>query len=76
MCSSEVVAWGIVGLIFGPPATIWPYKLARWGEILDAIGRKSSGRVEPAGWNVALTRILGIGFSLFGLLFLSFCVVL
>jgi len=75
MCSSEVVVWGFMGLLFGPPATIWPYKIARWGEILDAIGRKPNGRVEPAGWNVALTRISGVVFSLIGLYFLIFCVV-
>ena len=76
MCSEEVIVWGIVGLLFGPPMAIWPYKLTRWNEILDSIGRKSSGRVEPAGWNVALTKFAGIGLSLFGGGFLLFCVLL
>nr|WP_317175813.1 hypothetical protein [Halovivax sp. KZCA124] len=76
VCSSEFIAWGIVGLIFGPPAAIWPYKISRWEEIWDAIGRKPSGRVEPADWKVDLTRVMGVGFSLVGVSFLVFCVVL
>ena len=76
MCSSELIAWGVVGLLFGPPMALRPYALARWGELLDAIGRKPSGRVEPADWNVALTRVAGVGLSLVGLSFLIGCVVL
>ena len=76
MCTGEVVAWGIVGLVFGPPAAVWPYKVARLGELVDAIGRKPSGPVEPADWNVALTRILGAILSLVGLNYLVFCVLL
>jgi hypothetical protein len=33
---------------------------------LDAIGRKPAGRVEPADWQVLLTRVFGIGPSLAG----------
>lgn len=76
MCSGAVVAWGIVGLLFGPPAVVWPATVARWSEVLDAIGRKPSGRVEPADWNVALTWLLGVGLSVFGLGYLVFCVIL
>ncbi|WP_244605192.1 hypothetical protein [Halorussus halobius] len=74
MCSGEVVAWGVLGLVFGPPMAKWPYKLARWQEMWDAIGRKPSGRVEPAGWNVALTRAIGIALSVVGVGFLVSCV--
>lgn len=76
MCSVDTVAFGIVSLLFGPPMAIWPYKIARWSEILDAIGRKPSGRVEPADWNVTLTRSVGVVLSCFGAAFLLFCVVL
>lgn len=76
MCSGEVVVRGVVGLLFGPPAAVWPYKVALWSEIIDAIGRTPSGGVEPANWNVALTRILAVGLSVIGLGFLIFCVLL
>lgn len=76
MCSQTFVIWGIIGLLFGPPSFIWPYKIARWDEITDAIGRKPSGRVEPAVWNIVLTKIIGAVFSLVGLAFLVLCVLL
>lgn len=73
MCSSELFAWGLSCLVFGPPAALWPYKIARWGEIFDAIGRKSSGRVEPAQWNVTLTRLVGLVATPIGLILAGFC---
>lgn len=76
MCSGEVIVWGTIGLVVGLPGAIWPYKSARWGEILDAIGRKPSGRVEPTDWNVALSRVLGIGLSLFGFIVFFSCFLL
>jgi hypothetical protein len=76
MCTENIVVLVIATLILGPPAAIWPYKLARWSEILDAIGRKPSGRVEPADWKVILTRVFGIGVSIVGIGFLLFCVLL
>ena len=76
MCPGNVVAWGVVALLFGPPMAKWPYGVARLSEMLDAIGRKPSGPVEPADWNVALARIIGVGLSLFGVGFLAFCVLL
>lgn len=76
MCSGEIFAWGVVGLVFGPPMAIWPYKLSRWGEIIDSIGRKPSGRVEPADWKVAFNKFIGVGLSIVGVLFLIFCVLL
>jgi len=46
-----------------------PYRVARLGERLDAIGsRRSWNSVEPTDWNVRLTRAVGVGFALFGLL--------
>ena len=46
-----------------------PYRVARFGERLDAIGsRRSWNSVEPTDWNVRMTRIVGVGLALFGLL--------
>jgi len=48
---------------------IKPYELSRFEERLDAIGSKRSwSEVEPADWTVALTRVFGVGITLFGLL--------
>lgn len=76
MCSPQLAAWGIVALVFGPPLAVWPSRAARLSEILDAIGREPSGRVEPADWYVALTRFVGVGLALFGAGFLVLCVLL
>ena len=52
---------GFIFVLIGGVSAIWPYRLAKFGEILDAIGSKRSlGEVEPADWNVGLTRIVGI----------------
>ena len=52
---------GVLLLITGVPAAIWPYKFARVNEQIDAIGSKRPAyAVEPADWNVRLTRIVGI----------------
>jgi hypothetical protein len=60
MSRAQLFAVAAVGLLFGPLLAIWPYKMARWSEVLDSIGRKPAGRVEPAAWKVLLNRILGI----------------
>jgi len=73
MCSGEAFVWGLLGIVLGPPMVKWPYKLARWQEMWDAIGRKPSGRVEPADWNVALTRIAGIVLTVVGIWSLVWC---
>ncbi|WP_332899385.1 hypothetical protein [Haladaptatus sp. CMSO5] len=58
---------GIFFLLGGLPAALWPSRLARLGEQLDAIGSTTPlDRVEPAEWNVLLTRVLGIGMILVG----------
>lgn len=66
MSQAELFTIAIIGLLFGPLMAIWPYQLARWSEIIDSIGRKSAGRVEPADWNVLFTRIVGIVLVLAG----------
>ena len=46
-----------------------PYRAARLDERTDAIGsRRSWNSVEPTDWNVQMTRIVGVGLALFGLL--------
>jgi hypothetical protein len=49
------------------PMALYPYRLARFEERLDAIGSKRSwNEVEPAGWKVFLNRIVGAAMALFG----------
>lgn len=56
-------------LVFGLPAAIWPYGVARFEERIDAIGSKRSwSEVEPADWKVGLTRIMGIVMAIGGTL--------
>ncbi|PSP77824.1 hypothetical protein BRC88_12395 [Halobacteriales archaeon QS_4_69_225] len=61
-----IVAFGLVNVV-------WPYKVARFEEQLDAIGSKRSwDEVEPAEWKVTLTRGIGVVIALFGVaVFLS-----
>lgn len=59
---------GFFLVLIGLPSAIWPYKVARFDEVTDAIGSKrSSTGVEPADWKVGLTRVTGIGCVLVGL---------
>ena len=52
---------------FGLLGAVWPYRVARFEEQLDAIGSKRSwDEVEPAEWKVTLTRGIGVVFVLFG----------
>jgi hypothetical protein len=65
---SQMLGYAVIMLVFGLPAAVYPCQVAKFSEAMDAIGSKrKSSEVEPAGWNVALTRIVGVGFSLFGL---------
>lgn len=58
---------GIVVAALGVPALVWPYRVSRLGERMDAIGStRRASEVEPADWNVLLTRIVGAAFVLFG----------
>lgn len=62
---------GLLLLVAGLPHALWPYKLAKLGEGVDAIGsRRSSLTVEPADWKVRLYRVLGILFSVVGVVIL------
>jgi hypothetical protein len=55
--------------IFGLPGAIWPYKIARFEEQLDGIGsRRSWSEIEPADWKVGLTRVIGVGMTIIGVL--------
>ncbi len=59
----------ILFLLFGLPNAIWPYRLARFEEQLDSIGSKRSwSEVEPADWKAMLTRIVGVGMVVVGVL--------
>ena len=52
---------------FGLLSAVWPYRVARFEEQLDAIGSKQSwDEVEPAEWKVTLTRGIGVVLALFG----------
>ena len=52
-----------VGLL----GAVWPHRVARLEEQLDAIGSKrSASEVEPAEWKVTLTRGAGVVLALFG----------
>lgn len=69
---SEHIGVALILILFGLPGAVFPYRVAKFGEMLDAIGSKrSSSEVEPAAWNVTLTRIGGIAMVLFGGLFLA-----
>ena len=58
---------GILLVGFGLLNAVWPYRVARFEEQLDAIGSKRSwDEVEPAEWKVTLTRGIGVVFALFG----------
>lgn len=46
------------------------YLVTKLEEELDAIGSKRSGDVEPADWHVSLTRLIGGGVAIGGLVVL------
>ncbi|WP_336359589.1 hypothetical protein [Haladaptatus sp. ZSTT2] len=58
---------GIFFLLGGFLAARWPYRFARFSERIDAIGSTTPrDQVEPAEWNVLLTRVLDIAMILVG----------
>ena len=64
------------GLLFGPLIAIggalmyrYAYGVTKFNEQLDAVGSTTrSGEVEPADWNVTLTKLTGAAGSIFGLI--------
>lgn len=66
MAALHLLVYAGICLVFGIPMALWPYRLARWNEIIDSIGRKPAGRVEPADWLVTLTWVGGIALSVVG----------
>jgi len=59
--------FGTLLVAFGLLGAVWPYKVARLEEQIDAIGSKrSASEVEPAEWKVTLTRGAGVAIALFG----------
>jgi hypothetical protein len=58
-------------IVLGVVCALRPYKVARFNEQLDAIGSSRSwSSVEPADWNVALTKYGGVFVALLGVLLL------
>lgn len=59
-----VVTHLLVGFFFltvGLYGGVRPYKMAKFGEQIDAIGStRSSYSVEPTDWNVSLTQVVSI----------------
>ncbi|MFC7131720.1 MULTISPECIES: hypothetical protein [Salinibaculum] len=65
---------GLFCLVFGGVGTVYPRPVARLGEQLDAIGSTTPlHEVEPAEWNVLLTRVVSVILALLGgwILFLA-----
>lgn len=63
-----LVFFGLLLAGFGALNTRYAYEFAKFGEQMDAIGSKTrSSEVEPADWNVALSKIGGIVMVLIGL---------
>lgn len=67
---ADLLGMNFLVVLLGLPLAIWPYKVARLQEQLDSIGSKRRWtEVEPAEWNVAFTRLFGIGFVVLAVLF-------
>ncbi len=64
---------GLFALGVGLLLTLKAYEVSRFQERLDAIGSTTPWHeVEPAGWRVTLTRAIGVGILIVGLVvFLS-----
>jgi len=58
---------GFIVLVFGAGSAYFARPVARISEQIDAIGSTTpASEVEPAEWNVVLTRIVGILFAVLG----------
>ena len=61
------LVFGTLIIAFGLLGAVWPYRVARFEEQIDAIGSKRSwDEVEPTGWKVMLTRVIGVVVALIG----------
>ncbi|WP_235853623.1 hypothetical protein [Halosimplex salinum] len=66
------IFFGVLLTGFGALSTRFAYGFARLSEQFDAIGSKTpASEVEPAEWNVALTRIVGVLLALVGLFMIA-----
>lgn len=66
---SDVQLVGLFLAAFGLPGAIWPYRVARFQERVQGIGStRSWSEIEPADWNVSVTRVGGIVLTVVGLL--------
>ena len=64
--------FGVALLAVGLANYRYAYRITWFGEQLDAIGSTTqASEVEPAYWNVALTRFVGILAALTGLFLLA-----
>lgn len=68
MLELVVRAVGLFLVAFGLVGAVLPRATAGAGEILDArYSRSDPSEIEPAEWNVRLTRLVGIATILYGL---------
>lgn len=59
----SVAGYALLLLLLGAPNVVFPYGITRLGERLDAVGSTTHwSDVEPAEWNVRLTRAMGLLF--------------
>jgi len=62
------IVLGALMLIVGGAAVVSPYEVARFEEMIDAIGStRRASEIEPADWKVTVTRIAGGVLVLVGL---------
>ncbi|MFC7205114.1 hypothetical protein ACFQJC_16470 [Haloferax namakaokahaiae] len=62
---------GVMFLAFGLPGAVFPCRVTKLGEQIDAFGSKTPrDEVEPAEWNVTLTRFGGIFATALGVAYL------
>ncbi|WP_410766145.1 hypothetical protein [Haloferax sp. DFSO60] len=62
---------GVMFLAIGLPGAVFPYRVTKLGERIDAFGSKTPrDDVEPAEWNVTLTRFGGVFATALGVAYL------
>ena len=68
MTAAQDIFFGLLALVGGPLMYYYAEGLTRFSEQLDAIGStRPMEEVEPAGWNVLLTRLVGAVITVAGL---------